>query len=67
MAIDTADRRYSMIGFGNPGPSLVVGVPDGTFGGPGRATFLGLYSGITLTEDAPEPPAGLALMRHSTP
>lgn len=47
MAVDTAGKRFSMIGFGGPVPQMVV-IPDGTIGAPDRADLLYLYSGITL-------------------
>lgn len=48
MAIDTASRRYSMIGFGAPGVELVTPVPDGSITAPDRAHLLGLYPGISI-------------------
>ena len=46
MAIDTATKRFSMIGFSE---SINVHVlPAGALGKPGRATLIDIYSGITL-------------------
>ena len=47
MAVDTAAKRFSMMGFGGPVPQMVL-VPDGTVGASGRADLLYLYSGIAL-------------------
>ena len=47
MAIDTAAKRYSMIGFGSPVPRLLP-IPDGTIGNADRAMLLYLYHGISL-------------------
>lgn len=46
MAINTAERRFSMMGFGDVVSQYVV--PSGTVGAAARATFLDLYSGIAL-------------------
>ena len=47
MAIDTAERRFSMMGLGNPVLKLVV--PSGSVDASERATFLDLYAGIALS------------------
>jgi len=52
MAIDTATKRFSMMGLGNPVFKYVV--PSGAIGAPGRATYLDLYSGIAL-----DPPSAI--------
>ena len=46
MAVDTATRRFSMMGFGDTIDQYVV--PSGAVGAAARATFLDLYSGIAL-------------------
>lgn len=46
MAVDTANKRYSLIGFGQVTPRLLP-VPDGTLDAADRALLLGLYAGIT--------------------
>tara|TARA_R100001244_G_scaffold132051_1_gene106854 strand:- start:1957 stop:2208 length:252 start_codon:yes stop_codon:yes gene_type:complete len=48
MAIDTAEKRFSMMGVGMPFIKHVT--PQGALGKPGRATMLDLYSGISLVE-----------------
>lgn len=48
MAIDTAEKRFSFIGIGNPSIKHVI--PQGALGKPGRATLMDLYSGITLND-----------------
>jgi len=53
MAVDTANKRFSMMTLGRPGqPPLFV--PDGSIGQGDRQALLGLYSGIA----AEEPTAG---------
>ena len=47
MSIDSRDKRFSIMGLGQPAPSL-YGNPDGTIGSDNRAQLLYLYSGITL-------------------
>ena len=47
MAVDSRDKRMSMVGFGNPRPGVLPN-PDGTVGTADRAMLLGLYSGIAL-------------------
>jgi len=47
MAADTATKRFSLLGFGAPIPTMVT-VPSGTIGAAQRADLLFLYSGITL-------------------
>lgn len=46
MAVDTANKRYSMIGIGSPVPRLLP-VPDGAFDAADRSMLLYLYHGIT--------------------
>jgi hypothetical protein len=46
MAIDTAEKRFSMMGLANP--SLTVPVPTGSVNAAKRAVFLYVYSGIAL-------------------
>jgi hypothetical protein len=46
MAIDTAEKRFSMMGLGNP--VLKLAVPTGSVNAAKRAVFLDLYSGIAL-------------------
>ena len=47
MAVDTRDKRMSMIGLGSPVPSVLPN-PDGAIGAADRAQLLWLYSGISL-------------------
>ncbi len=47
MAVDTANKRYSLIGFGAPIPRLLP-IPDGAVGGSDRAMLLFLYHGYAL-------------------
>lgn len=51
MAIDSANKRFSMINFVNPVSSPLI-IPDGLVGDGDRFHFLNLYFGITLTEIA---------------
>lgn len=53
MAIDSRDKRFSLLGFGHPWVKLVLPNPDGTFSAANRAHFEGLYAGINLLP-APE-------------
>lgn len=46
MAVDSASRRFSLLGFGRPGYPMVL-VPDGTIDAADRLDLMGLYSGIT--------------------
>ena len=46
MAIDTSAKRFSIMGMANPMIKLVI--PAGAVGAAGRATFIDVYSGITL-------------------
>lgn len=48
MAIDTRDKRFSMMGLSQPVPSLMAN-PDGTIGAQDRALLVFLYHGITLS------------------
>lgn len=54
MAVDTAQKRFSLMGFGCPVPQMVM-PPSGSVVEADRADLLYLYSGITLTEQQPEP------------
>lgn len=56
MAIDTAEKRFSMMGFASIG---LFAVPTGTVDAEERATFLNLYGGIALDV----PPAEVASKR----
>ena len=47
MAVDTRNKRMSMIGLGIPVPSVLPD-PDGTISSSDRAQFLWLYSGIAI-------------------
>ena len=51
MAVDTRDRRMSMLGLAQPVPSMLPN-PDGTIGTQDRAMLLWLYHGITLDTPA---------------
>lgn len=59
MAIDTRDRRFSFLGFGQPMafPYVLPG-PDGNIDVDDRAHFLFLYPGINLAEPGGEAEAG---------
>lgn len=46
MAIDTAQKRYSLIGLGSPTPRLLP-IPQGRLGADDRALLLFLYTGFT--------------------
>lgn len=48
MAIDTQEKRFSIMGFHNPCVTHMI--PQGAIGKPGRATLMNLYSGVTLAE-----------------
>ena len=52
MAIDTRDRRFSMVGLGSPTPRIFPN-PDGTIGVFDRAMHLYLYHGLDLTTGSP--------------
>lgn len=54
MAIDTAAKRYSMIGFGSPTPRLLP-IPDGALSAADRAMLLYLYQGLSLGAVAAAP------------
>lgn len=56
MAIDTAEKRFSMMGVGLP--FLKKPIPQGALGRSGRSTMLDLYSGITLS-------SGLVNLKHA--
>lgn len=58
MAVDTRDRRFSLLGLGLA-PLRVLPDPDNDVDAPDRAHFLYLYSGIALDSppEPPEPPA----------
>lgn len=47
MAVDTRNKRMSLLGLGLPVPSVLPN-PDGAFGAADRAQLLWLYSGIAL-------------------
>lgn len=46
MAVDTAQKRFSMMGFGDPTNQLIV--PTGAITDGDRSTLMDLYSGIAL-------------------
>lgn len=48
MAVDTAQKRLSMMDFGNPFP-IGLFEPDGSIDLDDRTHLLGLYSGIVIT------------------
>ena len=50
MAVNTAERRFSMMGITSP--FIKHPLPQGAFGAIGRATLLDLYSGIALNTEA---------------
>lgn len=55
MAVDTARKRFSMMGLGNP--AVLVRVPAGSVDTAQRATLIHMYEGIA--KDTPtEPPVG---------
>ena len=47
MAIDSRDKRFSVMGLAQPAPSIMAG-PSGAVGAQGRAQLLYLYAGIAL-------------------
>ena len=47
MAVDTRDKRFSMMGLANVNPSMMAN-PDASIDDPDRAMLLFLYHGITL-------------------
>lgn len=47
MAVDTRDKRFSILGLHQPVPSLTAN-PDGTIAAADRAFLLFLYAGIAL-------------------
>lgn len=47
MAIDTRNKRFSMMGLNQPSPSVMAN-PDGTIGLADKAQLLFLYAGIAL-------------------
>ena len=51
MAVDTANKRYSMITLTSPTPFMLP-VPDGTIGDADRLMFLHLYHGISISAQA---------------
>lgn len=53
MAIDTAEKRFSMINFGHAGADRAMPVPAAPVSDEERYHRLGLYAGIDLT---PTPP-----------
>lgn len=62
MAIDTKEKRFSMIGFGNPMIKHVI--PQGSVGATSRATLLDLYSGVAL-DNPVAPTSSLLLFNRS--
>ena len=61
MAIDTREKRFSMINFGTSIP-IALFTPDGAVDADDRAHLLNLYSGITL--DAPPVVGVYPVYRH---
>ena len=47
MAVDTRDKRFSMMGLANVNPSMMAN-PDASIDDPDRAMLLFLYHGIVL-------------------
>jgi len=47
MAVDTAEKRFSIMGLGQPTIKLMT--PTGSVNASQRATMIDLYSGITLS------------------
>jgi len=47
MAVDSRDKRFSIMGLSQPVPSIYAN-PDGTIGTQDRAQLVFLYSGIAL-------------------
>ena len=59
LAVDTRDRRFSMLGFGKPfGAPYVLPNPEGGFDVDDRAQLLCLYRGIALSSPGGEVEAG---------
>lgn len=61
MAVDTASKRFSLIGFAQPHYPMVL-IPDGTVAAGDRADMLALYSGITLSNPLTDLPADALLL-----
>ncbi len=53
MAIDSRNKRFSMIGLSNPTPSILA-TPDTTIAASDRALLLFLYAGLALAADVDE-------------
>ena len=67
MAVDTRNKRFSLIGFGETkGSPIVYPNPDGTVDNFDRAQFIYLYAGITLsgTPVAPVNPDDIFFLRR---
>jgi len=56
MAVDTRNKRFSMIGFGST-RATVFPNPDGTLNVYDRAQYLWLYAGLDITYTAPAVPS----------
>lgn len=54
MAVDTAAKRFSLIGFGSPVPRMLP-IADGTLSAADRAMLLYLYHGLSLGAVAEAP------------
>ncbi len=48
MAVDTKDKRFSMINFGSGVDDHILFDPDGTIDSPDKQHMLGCYSGIAF-------------------
>ena len=48
MAVDTRDKRFSLISFGSPIPNVLPN-PDGSFNAADRAMLIFLYHGLALS------------------
>lgn len=56
MAVDTKDKRFSMLNLGR-GSSRLLMDPDGTVDDPDKQHLVGLYSGIAFDDGLPDPPS----------
>ena len=57
MSVDTAQKRYSLLGLGSPVPRLLP-IPQGSLGADDRALLIFLYSGLAAEATVAETPSG---------
>lgn len=56
MAVDTREKRFSMLNFGDGSHIHATFEADGTVNADDRAHLLDLYSGLSLTGEVAAPP-----------